>query len=58
MKKVANREAVDAVQDMQRGLHIALDCYLNQNDPAKGEQVLRELDLHLTDWLNQTEVAE
>ena len=58
MEKVANKEAVDAVKDMHRGLHIAMDHLLNRNDPAKGEQVLHELDSHMTNWINQTKVAK
>jgi hypothetical protein len=53
MKKTANKEAVDAVQDMHRGLHIALDNLVNRNDTAKTEEILRELDFHMTRWLNQ-----
>ncbi|MDM8167011.1 hypothetical protein [Roseovarius sp.] len=58
MKKVANKEAADAVKDMHRGLHIAMDHLLNRNDPQKAEEVLRELDFHMANWLNQTKIEK
>ncbi|MFW2543842.1 hypothetical protein ACN2XU_14460 [Primorskyibacter sp. 2E107] len=58
MKKVASKEAVDAVKDMHRGLHIAMDHLLNRKDSAKAEEVLRELDFHMANWINQTTVAK
>ncbi|WP_164932883.1 hypothetical protein [Tropicibacter alexandrii] len=57
MKKVANKEAFDAVKDMHRGLHIAMDHLITRNDPKKAEEILRELDIHMTNWVNGTKIA-
>lgn len=58
MKKAANKEAVDAVIDMHRRLHIAMDHLVSRDDRDKAEQVLRELDIHMTTWINQTTVVK
>ena len=53
MQKIANKEAVDAVQDMRRGLHIAMDhlilaahnlrlgtCWIGAFNPEAAYEVL------------------
>lgn len=56
MNKIANMEAIDAVKDMKRGLHIAMDHLINREDPAKAKEVLHELDFHMANWLNQVKI--
>lgn len=56
MDKMTNKEAVDALLDMHRGLHIGMDSLINNQDIKKTEQILRELDFHMSNWINQTKV--
>lgn len=54
MKPVANREARDGIQQMHRGVQIALDALVNQNDPETATEILRKLDMAMVDWINET----
>lgn len=58
MKKEANKEAFDAVKDMHRGLHIAMDHLLRNKDLDRAKPILQELDFHMSNWLNQTKVTK
>lgn len=54
MRKVANREALDGVQQMHRTVHAALDALLNRNAPDDAAELLRALDVAMVDWINET----
>lgn len=54
MTQKANSEAIDDIQDMHRGLHIAMDHLINRSDTAKAEEVLRQIDLRMSRWINDT----
>lgn len=55
MAKKANREAHDAVRELRKGLHIAMDNLITRNDKDEAEFVLRQLDARMGDWLDTTE---
>jgi len=57
MNYVATKDLKDKLDDLHRGLHIALEALLKQKDYGRTEQLLRELDFHLTQVVNQTKVA-
>jgi len=52
--KHANKEAYDAVQDMQRGLHFAMNELIVQKDYRRTEEILRQVDALMVDWINST----
>ncbi|TCO72392.1 hypothetical protein [Rhodovulum euryhalinum] len=54
MHKVANREALDGVQQMHRALHMALDALVNHDDPARAVEILSGIDAAMVDWINET----
>ncbi|MRH20281.1 hypothetical protein [Rhodovulum strictum] len=54
MHKVANREALDGVQQMHRGVHMALDALVHQGDTEAAVEILRQLDAVMVDWINET----
>ncbi|TCP62856.1 hypothetical protein EV663_101116 [Rhodovulum bhavnagarense] len=56
MKPSANREARDGIQQMHRGVQIALDALVNRNDPETAVEILRRLDVAMVDWINETRV--
>lgn len=55
--KAATKNAIDAVQDMHRGVHLALEAHVNQKDGARTEEILRQLDHMMASWLNTTKVV-
>lgn len=57
MEKVANEEAVDAVMDMQRGLHIAMDHLIIHKKSTKAAEVLHELDSRMSNWIHSTKIV-
>ncbi|TCP21788.1 hypothetical protein [Rhodovulum adriaticum] len=56
MKPSANREARDGIQQIHRGVHMALDALENQNDPETAARILRQIDVAMVDWINATQV--
>jgi len=54
MRKVANREAIDGVQQMHRGLQLALDELLTRNDHDRAAEILRQIDVMMVDWIEET----
>jgi len=54
MHKVANREALDGVQQMHRALHMALDALMHQDDPDRAAQILQQIDAAMVEWINET----
>jgi len=54
MKKVANREAIDGVQQMHRALHFALDELVNRDDPDRAAEILRQIDIAMVEWIEET----
>jgi hypothetical protein len=55
--KVANQEAVDAVEDMKRGLHMAMTEFIRNREYDKAEQILHQLDQTMVRWINDTKVV-
>jgi hypothetical protein len=55
--KAATKSAVEDVEDMHRGVHLALEALVNQKDKARAEEILRQLDSRMASWLNTTQVA-
>ena len=54
MRKVANREAIDGVQQMHRGLQLALDELLTRRDHDRAAEILRQIDVMMVDWIEET----
>ena len=56
MKPVANREARDGIEQMHRGIHMALEALVNRNDPETAIEILRQIDVAMVDWIDATRV--
>lgn len=56
MKPAANREARDGIQQMHRGVQMALDALVNGNDPETAAEILRQIDVAMVDWIDATRV--
>ncbi|MEX5729135.1 hypothetical protein Ga0609869_002488 [Rhodovulum iodosum] len=54
MNKLANREAIDGVQQMHRGLQMALQELVLHKDYERAEAILRQLDIAMVDWIDET----
>lgn len=52
----ANNELIARLQDLHRGLHEAMDAFIKDKDCSRGETILRQMDQHLTETLNQTKL--
>jgi hypothetical protein len=57
MKYVANKQLKDELDDLHRGLHLAMDALINQKDYERTEQLLREMDHYLSNIVTETKVA-
>ncbi|MGC9419124.1 MAG: hypothetical protein ACP5EN_09135 [Rhodovulum sp.] len=53
MRKVASREALDDIQQMHRGVHMALDALVNQSDPERAVEILQQIDAAMVTWINE-----
>lgn len=56
MKKVANREAIDGVQKLHRGLHMAMDELINRKDYETAREILLQIDYEMVEWIKETKV--
>ncbi|SIO24755.1 hypothetical protein SAMN05444722_1009 [Rhodovulum sp. ES.010] len=54
MNPVANREAIDGVQRMHRGVHMALEELVNRGDAERAAEILQALDVEMVEWINAT----
>ncbi len=57
MKYVATKALKDQIDDIHRGLHIAMDALINKKDYRRTEEVLREVDHYLSIIVSETKVA-
>lgn len=55
--QVATKEALEGVQDMHRGLHLAMEELIRNKDYDRAEQILRQLDQVMSRWLNDTKIS-
>jgi hypothetical protein len=55
--KVANQQAVDAVEDMRRGLHMAMTEFIRNREYDRAEQILHQLDDAMARWISDTKVV-
>jgi hypothetical protein len=54
---VMNRDALDKVEDMRRGLHVAMTALVKNKDYAEAEYVMKQLDARLGALIAQTQVV-
>jgi len=54
---VCTAELKDKLEDLHRGLHIAMDALVNNKDYRRTEEVLREMDFHFVNCLRALKVA-
>jgi hypothetical protein len=47
-----NQEMKDRLRDMHNGLHMAMQEIIKNKNYQKGELILRQLDAHISDTLN------
>ncbi len=57
MNYVATKELKDQIDDLHRGLHIAMEAVIRQKDYRRAEEVLHEMDHYLTLMVTETKVA-
>ncbi|WP_309668305.1 hypothetical protein [Tabrizicola sp.] len=56
--KQANKEAIEDVKDMHRGLHMAMEELIKRKDYARSETILHQIDQAMSRWINQTKVTK
>lgn len=54
---VMNREALDKVEDMRRGLHVAMTALIRNKDYAEAEFVLKQMDERLGRLITETKIV-
>lgn len=55
--KLVNVEAKSAVEDMHRGLHLAMAALLTNRDKDEAERILRQLDAVMAGFLNEVRIS-
>ncbi|WP_161806038.1 hypothetical protein [Gemmobacter sp. LW-1] len=55
--KVASKDAIDDIQNIHQGIHLALDALVRSKDYRRSEELLRQIDQLTAHWLNTVKVA-
>lgn len=51
-KMLANQAVKDDLEDIKRGLHVAMEQLINRQDYREAEEVLRQVDIRLVALIN------
>jgi hypothetical protein len=54
---VMNRDALDKVEDVRRGLHVAMTALITSRDYAEAEYIMKQMDDRLGVLIAQTQVV-
>jgi len=56
-RKIATEAVKDELEDLKRGLHLAMHNLIDRKDCDEAEVILRQLDQRLVQLINEIEVA-
>lgn len=52
MNELASAEVIGDLEDIHRGLHVAMECLINARDYSEAELVLRQIDQRMARLIN------